>query len=80
MTWLDRAVCRKDDHPEYWLSYNLQKIEYAKTGCTKCPVKQECLSTAALEDEFYGVVGGLSEYDRRLRLWKKVNDINGNNW
>lgn len=80
MNWTDRAICRNDDHPEYWVSYNLQKIEYAKAGCIKCPVQKECISTAGIEDEVFGVIAGLSEFDRRMHLWKKVTDINGNNW
>lgn len=80
MSWLDRAICRKDKNSDYWLSYNLQKIEYAKTGCMKCPVQNECVDSAALEDEVFGVIAGMSEFDRRMYSWKKVNDINGNNW
>ena len=80
MNWIDRAICRKDRNPDYWVSYNLQKIEYAKAGCAKCPVQTECASSAALEDEVFGVIAGMSEFDRRVRSWKKVTDINGNNW
>lgn len=80
MNWIDRAVCRKDKNNDYWLSYDLKKIEYAKVGCAKCPVQKECIAKAALEDEVFGVVAGLSEFDRRMHSWKKVTDINGNNW
>ena len=72
MTWLDKAVCAKDKHSEYWLSYNLEKIEYAKLGCEKCTVAMECVANAASsEDEPVGVIAGLSEFERRLSKWKE---------
>lgn len=31
-------------------------------------------------DSFYGVNGGLSEYDIMQETWKEVSDPNDNNW
>lgn len=67
MSWLNKAVCRKDKHSDYWTSYNLEKIEYAKAGCEKCTVQKECVMTAMQSDEEpVGVIAGISEFERRL--------------
>jgi hypothetical protein len=81
VSWLQKAVCHNDKNSNYWLSYELNKIEYAKNGCAKCTVKKQCLLNSDISDkETAGVIAGISEYERKLKLWKKVNDINGNNW
>lgn len=81
MTWLDKAICSKDKHSDYWLSYNLEKIEYAKSGCEKCSVQIECTMNAlSQEEEPVGVIAGVSEYERLFKKWKEVTDINGVNW
>jgi hypothetical protein len=69
--WLSVAICRKDNHSDYWLSYDLDKIEYAKQGCAKCSVQKECaISSLSQDDNPVGVIAGLSEYDRLIIQWK----------
>jgi hypothetical protein len=88
VSWIGKAVCSKDANPSYWVSYNLDKIEYAKNGCAKCTVKKQCMASAysfvdnvnIFEHSIAGVIAGISEYERKIMAWKKVNDINGNNW
>lgn len=81
MSWLSKAVCRKDKHAEYWTSYNLEKIEYAKSGCDRCDVQRECrMNALSLNDEPVGVIAGISEYERRLLLWKEEDQDNGFEW
>lgn len=78
---MSKAVCRKDKHSDYWTSYNLEKIEYAKSGCEQCPVKKECFMSAySSGDQPVGVIAGLSEFERRVLTWKEDQDKNGSNW
>jgi hypothetical protein len=81
VNWRERAVCFNDTNSSFWVSYNLEKVKYAKNGCANCSVHNECIQSAYVEDdEPIGVIAGLSEYDRLLSKWKKVSDLNGNNW
>ena len=81
MNWRDNAVCSNDSNSSFWVSYNLNKIQYAKKGCGTCKVHKECIQSSYIEDdEPIGVIAGLSEYDRLISKWKKVSDLNGNNW
>jgi hypothetical protein len=81
VNWLDKAVCASDKHSDYWLSYDLEKIDYAKSGCDKCTVHIECFTNSiSMDDEPVGVIAGLSEFERLLARWREVTDINGSNW
>ncbi len=80
MNWRDKAVCSKDKHSDYWLSYNQDKIKYAKEGCSKCSVTLECFLNSLDSEEDVGVISGISEFERLVSRWKAVSDINGNNW
>ena len=63
LDWKRFAVCLKDKNSSYWLSYNIEHIEYAKKGCDKCPVRAECLDNAINQEIYVGVNGGISEWD-----------------
>lgn len=77
--WRDFALCSKDKSSEKWFSYNIDDIKYAKTICKKCTVRMECVSNA-LNEGFYGVNAGISEYDYKLITWKKAGKENVSNW
>lgn len=73
MTWRSQAVCHNDVNSSYWVSYNLDKIRYAKDGCSRCQVVKQCLASASVEPTIVGVVGGLSEFDR-LMVSNKIKE------
>jgi hypothetical protein len=66
VTWRDQAVCYNDVNSSYWVSYNLDKVRYAKAGCARCQVVKQCLSSVSDESTIVGVLGGLSEFDRLI--------------
>lgn len=70
MSWRSKAVCFNDSNSDYWLSYNFEKIQYAKRGCSKCPVQEECLMSVLEEEHVVGVVAGFSEFDRLVMINK----------
>jgi WhiB family redox-sensing transcriptional regulator len=48
------------------------QIRDAKSVCSQCPVKAECLQFAITTNQEYGVWGGTSEEERRVlrRQWR----------
>lgn len=62
--WRDRAVCAQSD-PEMWFPQKGGSTRSSKTVCLSCPVRQECLDYALINDERFGVWGGFSERERR---------------
>lgn len=49
--------CRADD-PDLWFADTPADLEYAKSLCARCPIKQHCLSAALERGEPWGVWGG----------------------
>lgn len=83
MTWLNKALCSSSEHKNKWLSYNLVDIEYAKSICAKCTVHKECISNAINNsygdnNVIVGVIAGVSEYERLLIKFQKMDENNGN--
>jgi WhiB family redox-sensing transcriptional regulator len=69
MRWLDRAACRGHD-PELFFPVSAvgpghADTEHAKRVCRTCPVLAECLDWAIAGAIPFGVLGGLSEDERR---------------
>lgn len=69
MQWLDRAACRAHD-PELFFPVSAvgpgrEQTEDAKRVCRSCPVLLECLEWAITGAVPFGVLGGLSEDERR---------------
>ena len=67
--WFGRAECAGED-PEVFFpvgmnSAALAQLRTAKTICSRCPVRAECLQWALETDQDVGVWGGLSEEERR---------------
>ena len=69
MTWRDRAACLDED-PELFFPIGntgpaLIQIEEAKAVCRSCQVIETCLQLAIDSGQDNGVLGGLSEEQRR---------------
>lgn len=69
MDWRTQAACRDVD-PELFFPIGttgpaLVQIEQAKSICHRCDVIDECLSWALDSGQESGVLGGLSEDERR---------------
>lgn len=80
MSWTSRAICHQSDNRKYWLSYDVHEISHALDGCSICKVKKQCAESYADVDYFVGVVAGTTEFDRLMSKWKKVVDVNDDNW
>ena len=64
LSWQDRALCAQTD-PEAFFPEKGGSTREAKRICIGCDVRVECLEFALLNDERYGIWGGLSERERR---------------
>lgn len=69
MDWVNRAKCREED-PELFFPIGSTgpaaiQVEAAKSVCTACSVRAECLEWALTTGQDAGVWGGLSEDERR---------------
>ena len=53
----ERLPCRVND-PELWFAESPVDVEFAKTLCTECPVRDLCLAGATARREPWGVWGG----------------------
>jgi WhiB family redox-sensing transcriptional regulator len=62
--WQDRALCAETD-PEAFFPEKGGSTREAKSICTGCEVRAECLEFALTSDERFGIWGGLSERERR---------------
>ncbi|MFJ4428867.1 WhiB family transcriptional regulator [Streptomyces bobili] len=75
-SWMGRAACadRSIDplifYPPIGGHASDQLSRAAKRICSGCPVRQECLHTALIQEESHGVWGGLSARERE-RIFKK---------
>ncbi|MBC7679328.1 MAG: WhiB family transcriptional regulator [Pseudorhodobacter sp.] len=70
LTWQEQALCAQTD-PEAFFPEKGGSTREAKRICVGCEVKGECLEYALLQDERFGIWGGLSERERR-RLKRRV--------
>jgi hypothetical protein len=78
--WSSNAVCVNSDNKRYWVSYNYEHVKIAKEGCARCPVAIDCFRYSMESEVLAGVVAGSSDLDRLYFKWKKVTDLDGNNW
>jgi WhiB family redox-sensing transcriptional regulator len=67
--WSDDAACRGVDTGVFFPAGSKgvpvsTEVKYAKSLCTPCPVRAECLTHALTRREHYGVWGGLDEDER----------------
>ena len=78
--WKIHAVCASDPKPDAWMSYNKDDIIYAKSGCDRCTVRRECFFNAWNQEDFYGVYGGISEFEFLIGTWKEAKKESDVNW
>lgn len=71
-SWLERALCAQTD-PEAFFPDKGGSTREAKKVCLTCEVRAECLEAALLNDERFGIWGGLSERERRR--YKKLGVV-----
>ncbi len=62
--WQERALCAQTD-PEAFFPEKGGSTREAKRVCSSCEVRAECLEYSLLNDERFGIWGGLSERERR---------------
>ena len=74
-TWRVAALCRGDDAVHFFAPAHLERREErmlresrARALCSRCPVRDECLSAVLDSGEPHGIWGGMNELQRsRLR-------------
>ena len=64
LAWQTDALCAQTD-PEAFFPEKGGSTRDAKKICTTCEVRAQCLEYALLNDERFGIWGGLSERERR---------------
>src|SRR5882672_217267 len=67
--WSAQAACRTTDPDELFVQGAAQNR--AKTVCSGCPVRTECLADALDNRVEYGVWGGMTERERRALLRRR---------
>ena len=69
--WTTYAACKRSDPDELFVQGAAQNR--AKTVCSGCPVKSECLADALDNRVEFGVWGGMTERERRALLRRRPN-------
>ncbi|WP_404814692.1 WhiB family transcriptional regulator [Scrofimicrobium canadense] len=64
LAWQQLALCAQTD-PEAFFPEKGGSSREAKSVCSQCEVRAECLEYALANDERFGIWGGLSERERR---------------
>lgn len=70
--WQNKALCKGHDRPSIWFSYNKEELEEATNICKQCPVAKQCFLNAWESEDFYGVRGGITEYEYLEITWKEA--------
>lgn len=69
MSWIYDAVCHNDRYKHRWTSFKIEDVEYAKEGCSRCPVMTQC-AMSLTDDIGVGVMFGTSEFERLSKFIK----------
>lgn len=74
ISWMTRGACRAVPDPSIFFPIvdgdgrpNRKQLNAARKVCFRCEVRVECLTYAIENNEFGGVWGGTSEYERLKR-------------
>jgi WhiB family redox-sensing transcriptional regulator len=67
MSWEELARCNQHD-PDIFFVPRVAFERRAKTICSRCPVRVECLAFALASRTEFGIWGGLNEKERRSLL------------
>jgi WhiB family transcriptional regulator, redox-sensing transcriptional regulator len=84
MSWEHQARCSEHD-PDLFFVPRVALERRAKTICSRCPVKTDCLAFALDSRMEFGIWGGLNEKERRSMLrrgaagggWREVVEEDG---
>ncbi len=64
LDWQNDALCAQTD-PDAFFPEKGGSSRDAKRICVECDVQQQCLVYALVNEEHFGILGGLSEQERR---------------
>ena len=69
MKWVHQAACLEED-PELFFPIGEKgparnQMDEAKSVCRRCRVREECLAWALESGQDHGVLGGMTEIERR---------------
>jgi WhiB family transcriptional regulator, redox-sensing transcriptional regulator len=67
VNWEDAARCRQSD-PDLFFETGARSERRAKSICSRCEVRRECLAFALESRTEFGIWGGLSGRERRRLL------------
>jgi len=78
--WQTRAACRGEKLASFFSppfqserrEIKIRRERLAKSICSSCPVRQECLEYALSIPEPHGIWGGLNETERRRLIQRRV--------
>jgi WhiB family redox-sensing transcriptional regulator len=79
MSWEHQARCSEHD-PDLFFVPRVALERRAKTICSRCPVKLECLAFALNSRMEFGIWGGLNEKERRSMLRRGAGGPGSDGW
>lgn len=74
LLWQEDAVCAQTD-PDAFFPEKGGSTREAKKVCLTCTVRDECLDYAVVNDERFGIWGGLSERERRVLVRQRKRGL-----
>lgn len=66
--WMDDASCRQASAALFFPQQGrsgVGQMRRAKAVCSRCPVLAQCLEWAVADPSLHGILGGMSERERR---------------
>lgn len=76
----DQAACRRPGYdPDMWHSTSRRDTDHARAVCYTCPLQRDCLENALVNNETWGVWGGVSENARKGLRRTLRNKLAGDN-
>ena len=76
-SWMRSAACADADPEIFFPTISRQPATEAKQTCSGCPVQAECLEYSLVNQEEFGVWGGLTEKERRQFLNERQHQHDG---
>jgi WhiB family redox-sensing transcriptional regulator len=74
-TWKDDAICNQTDPEAFFPDRGHGDVKQLRRVCGNCPVTQECLEYALVNDERIGFWGGTTPMERRkLRRLRRLRE------
>lgn len=73
--WTDHALCKGKTELFFAHKGDWKSAQQARKICAECPVASRCLQEAVMNDERYGVWGGVGYTERRKMNQKKRGPV-----